>query len=281
MGSNLSKTYSNFNTDVINTTINNIINTNYVSQSSEIQGVSSMKITIEDSKIRADCNFKILNTIENSLKSFAYGISNNLVSISNEDITSIQNDIQKQITQANEKLNLFQSNVVEDTTIISNNIINSITNNIKNKLTTLQKSLEIAQADTDVTIKGIDCDGNFTIENYISQMMDTKLISEQTVNDIISNQNNTDILNKYKIEISQKNVGIDPTIIFAIIAAIFLIITILPISLGFGSLMKYLFPILFLSSIIGCIIGIYYKTWIILGICLITTFIIGGVWSFS
>lgn len=172
--------------------------------------------------------------------------------ITNSVTDTLRREIIKTLTQANEDLNLGQSNIVDD----ENNIYTSIETKIKNSIqTTIENKIAIEGTIEQTIYFKIDSNsltdiqGDCTISNSAILESTANSITKNIMDILAEDTVTRDIADKYDIEIEQKNVGINLNM--AIIAGIAIVAL-----FYFGGLKMLLNP-WFILIVIFLAAGIY------------------------
>jgi hypothetical protein len=275
MGANVSSTrLDQLNESITNSCtkiLGNIINEN----TNKVDVIQNIRIDNEGT-INCKGDFSIVQKSNANANVLATLDVKQIQDISNQLSTSIANEVQKSIEQANKDLNLGQANVSKDSTtltnIITKNINTDVETTIKNSVDTSATTDQVITFINKGTLNGSSCnfiqDGGASIvsSNIVTSLMDT----------LTKNETADDILNKYKFQESQTNAGINLTMIFGFI---FILIIGGLVIFGGGtvsSVMKYIIPI---SMVIALIIGIIYgikKEYIVSIICGVAVAVLGG-----
>ena len=260
MGNNSTKTDTNFDTSVINSSIQSAVNKASVSTSSgQYQGQNIIVDVGGNVDLSGHCSVSLSNDAKMSLLTLSNLSSNLDTNFSAQQKTDIQNSIQKQIEQKNEQLNLFQNNTVEDSTNVSNNVNNSVKQEIDNYVSNIVQSTSVSGQSVTLTINGnLKCSDYSTLNlnNTSDQQSVTNSITNNVVKDISSNEQTTEILDKYKLTVKQTNVGTN----VAIVLIILLLIVFSPMIFG-GSALKasltIILPVVYLILVGGTIFSAY------------------------
>jgi hypothetical protein len=286
MGNNFTKTNTEFNTDVINDTVNSIITKGLNTAQSSLSTVQVNSI-----KIKGDnrCGITQSNTGNSSLLLYAKAKQDGNFSITAEQSTAITNSVQKQISQQNQNLNLFQNNTVEDSVKISNTIKNTISSTIDTQISNAVSSFSSTDQGNIIEIDGSNICGPDQILNQ-SNASDTSSvvtgIVDQTVKAVIKTGQVNDILNNYKLQVTQSNIGIplNLTIVLVVLIIVAGIIIGAPVVAGpviLSTFSKTIFPIIYIISILVSLIFVFAKNWIVVVISFALSILFGLVWSFT
>jgi len=270
MGNNFTKTTTNFDTTMIQETVNSLTNsvfsnlaqTTIVNQNNfvEIEGVSN-------------CSLTISNESKASIVALLNTVNQGKVQFSTAQKTDLTNDIKKQIQQKNSGVNFGSNNTVEDSGTISNKIQNQITNSFVNEIQSKFSMTTSVNQENHIKITNYTCAPGESIDISNKSFIDSisNSVTKNTVDYITNNQQIESILNKYDLTVKQTNVGLDLNSILIIMAIVFLLITLAPLMFGAG-VMKifstFIIPLIAIAGIVGTVIFTYYKLFIPAFICL-------------
>lgn len=252
MGNNVTKTQTTFDTSIIQSTINDVNQQIKQKIDTTASCVAGDVVTIGgDVILKGNCKFTITNLCKSTVTQLADITASQVSQVVDEQSDKLQNNITKQIAQKNEQLNLFQSNVVEDSTKLTNNIKNEIKNSINQNITQLNKTYDKASGVITFETGGnflCQDDAELTIDNEVFLDLFQQSNTDAIMDTIVSNLQQNDVLDKYDLKVTQTNEGVN--LVGLIVAVtILLLVMFLPTAFGSTTPIKVLSPILFLASV--------------------------------
>lgn len=211
MGTNVSKsTYEN-EKQVIQSSVNKVLNKFRVETSQSSGSVN--KVIVRPKNVKMKCG-SLTASISNKV---------NLGALSNLDFQSasqltgklsakVGTDLVKRMVQQNEDLNLGQTNVATDSTKVKTLINNSMKNVVKNEIsnsmtqsTTMKNTVIFEPEFSDFDIAG-EC--SFSVKQVVDMVADN--VTTGIMQNIMDNKAVTEIMDRYKLEMDQSNKGVDP-----------------------------------------------------------------------
>jgi len=248
-GKNITTTKTDFDTSIVDKTVNDIKQTVITESNLDAKQQCTERVKFGDIKLK-DCTLNISNVC----KSFANSVMSIDVSqeaVVNEDQEqAIRNDIMKQIAQKNKDLNLFQTNTVNDVTSVTNNIVSIINNKVKQDIETMQNTFVEQDGQLVFNADNLECEnGELNISNEVILDAFTSTDTTAIQNAIIDSTNTTDILDKYKLDVKQTNIGVNLVGVLVVVAIIIALVMFGPVAFGSTAGITILGPILFIASI--------------------------------
>jgi hypothetical protein len=254
MGANISTSYKESIAKVVNeatkefvtTVTNNATATGYTFQ--EIKIVNKGKM-----KCKGGINVKNINKSKiNAISQLSSKLTNELTT---KILDAVKNETKVKMDQSNEKLNFGQTNVASDTskvtTEIDTKLKTTVKNTIENSVTVSSTNKQTIEINNFGTIEGDEC--NFTNDNIADII--SKNVTDAVIDNMAKDSIINDLLSKYELETSQKNVGVS-LFDFALIFIVIIGIIYLVFKNGISSLFepKYLIPIVIIVGVVIALI---------------------------